>query len=155
MYALPNKTQHKLIVKVRGGISQKIDYFNNPTIGNKKNTDDSFPSKQSLETSSPKPIFHTNTHPSNGKKSYNHRAHKQHISPDHHEMIKYVQQTWKGVEKNYEESSETNANKRTTSLLLSGTYYHNSNSTNALPNFTPFDLETFWNNRIMKRLTEE
>lgn len=25
MYALPNKTQHKLIVKVRGGISQKLD----------------------------------------------------------------------------------------------------------------------------------
>ena len=198
MYALQNKTQNKLIAKVRGGISQKIDNLNinqisnSSTLGNNNSKQSFTCNKNSLNgqlddisASLPKPVFHTSTHPSNGRKSFIHRTHKQNITPDHHEMIKYVQQTWKTVEKNFERSSNhsdhinnnsthqmnnnsinntnnsarnNNANKRTSSLLLSGTYYHSSttiNPNNALPNFIPFDLETFWGNRIMKRLTEE
>lgn len=222
MYALPNKTQHKLIVKVRGGISQKLDNFTssyssatNSTSSNKnsspiasspfiaagfgESSSSSSTAFKQLNDSkldaqinqSPQPVFHTISHGNKHKSSSNGKAQKQYITPEHNEMIKYVQQSWKGVERDYKKSvssyinnidlnnsdhishsglkqkqqQQQQAKKKTattsTPLLLSGSYHHTSSSTkdsingNRQDAFRPFDLETFWGNRILKRLTEE
>lgn len=233
MYALPNKTQHKLIVKVRGGISQKLDNFNsssassaatggnnnNSSNSKSKNTHFSSPSSSLDHSSSfkstdpasslsasffkepafdklaggyendsnlPRPIFHSVSN-QNGNKQKPTRTHKQYITPEHNEMIRYVQQSWKGVERDYKKSvnnfinnidlngssdsssshlkqKNVNGKKKTattsTPLLLTGSYHHTSSNTKDSSNsrqdsFQPFDLETFWGNRILKRLTQE
>lgn len=230
MYALPNKTQHKLIVKVRGGISQKLDNFtstsssnnssnsksgsissavrnktfsspssSSPFLSDPSNSNDSALSKHIDEVgfgaelnNLPQPIFHS-TNEKNGNKSKSstqfNRASKQFITPEHNEMIKFVQQSWKGVERDYKKSVNNYINnvdlnnssdhisshnlkqkqsmvkKKTattsTPLLLSGSYHHTSATKDAASNggrqdsFQPFDLETFWGNRILKRLTED
>lgn len=139
----------------------------------------------------PQPIFNHSTTQKNGNKlkpsSHQQRAQKQYITPEHNEMIKYVQQTWKGVEEDYKKSAnkfinnldlnnsldhhntahmkqkQGNTKKKTattsTPLLLSGSYHHTSttkdSSNSRQDSFQPFDLEAFWGNRILKRLTEE
>lgn len=216
MYALPNKTQHKLIAKVRGGISQ-LDNITSPSSSNNSgpssfNTSSSSPFKtpQSLRDFAfckniddagfnaelghlPQPIFHSIPE-KNGNKSksssHHQRAHRQFITPEHNEMIKYVQQSWKGVERDYKKSvnnvmnhidinnssdhhatahmkqksqQQANAKKKaittSTPLLLSGSYHHTSitkdSTSSRQDSFQPFDLEAFWGNRILKRLTEE
>lgn len=222
MYALPNKTQHKLIVKVRGGISQKLDNFNSSSassaaIGGNNISNFASTSTISSATSSPlkptssatfvkepafnkltgeyeneinnlpQPVFHSinqYNHGNNKQKSL--RVHRQYITPEHNEMIRYVQTSWKGVERDYKKSvndfinnldlngssdssshlkqKHVNAKKKTattsTPLLLSGSYHHTSSNTKDSSNsrqdsFQPFDLEAFWGNRILKRLTEE
>jgi hypothetical protein len=224
MYALPNKTQHKLIVKVRGGISQKLDNFTSASGNNKSSISSVVRNKDfsSLSSSSPlesgpinlnelvlskhideagfeaelnnlpQPIFHsTNERAGNKSKSSSQssRAAKQYITPEHNEMIKFVQQSWKGVERDYKKSVNNYINnvdlnnssdhpsshnqkqkqnlvkKKTattsTPLLLSGSYHHTSVTKDTSSNcgrqdsFQPFDLETFWGNRILKRLTED
>lgn len=227
MYALPNKTQHKLIVKVRGGISQKLDNFNSSSASssatsgssnNSKSKNSHFSSLSSLsnpssfkstdpatssasflkeptfselagdyggDTNLPRPIFHSISN-QNGNKQKSIRAHRQYITPEHNEMIRYVQQSWKGVERDYKKSVNNYINnidlngssdpssshlkqknvsgkKKTattsTPLLLTGSYHHTSNtkdsSNTRKDSFQPFDLETFWGNRILKRLTQE
>lgn len=166
MYALPNKTQHKLIVKVRGegSWSQKLDNFTS-----KPNSGSTPPDTKLNLDQLPQPVFHPiNQH---GKpRSMSQRAQKQqYISPEHNEMIKYFQQSWKGVERDYKKSFITgldiNQKKKTgsisTPLLLTGSYHHtssfssNNSANNRQDSFQPFDLEAFWGNRMFKRLTEE
>lgn len=221
MYALPNKTQQKLIAKVRGGISQKLDNFSSsPTsssigigsIGGLASAS-GFASPLSASSSFkpvpnreldlgrhldeagfnektnhlPQPVFHSiNQHGGKPKSSSQHqKAQKHYITPEHNEMIKYVQQSWKGVERDYKKSVnnyinkldfngssssqshikqiQPQANKKTATtsspLLLSGSYHHSSGSKDSSStrqdSFQPFDLETFWGDRILKRLTEE
>lgn len=222
MYALPNKTQHKLIVKVRGGISQKLDNFTSSQASTQNNSSGKNDSQQRSQTSlaspltqansfsnsasasalsrhldeagfgaelnySPQPVFHSISQNGNKQKSstYQQRAQKQYITPEHNEMIKYVQQSWKGVERDYKNSvsnyidfdgssasdhhnqaqlKHKQAKKKSatasTPLLLSGSSYHHISGTSDLTttrqdSFQPFDLEAFWGNRILKRLTEE
>lgn len=216
MYAVPNKTQHKLIAKVRGGISQKLDNFSSSAslaaIGGSSNSN--FSASSSLKHNStstlepilgkspnlpnfdsesnhlPQPVFRSiaQNGPRHRSLSHQQRANKHYITPQHDEMIKYVQQSWKGVERDYKKSvnnfinnidlnsSSSNhlapshmkqkqvyAKKKTattsTPLLLSGSYHHTSGikdpSSGRLDStFQPFDLEAFWSNRILKRLTE-
>lgn len=229
MYALPNKTQHKLIVKVRGGISQKLDNLSSssansaqPVSGDSSSCSKNFSSSiLSASTSSsaraskessltrqfdevgfnaelshlPQPIFHSiNQNGSKQRLSNHQRAaqKQQYITPEHNEMIKYVQSSWKGVERDYKNSvnsfinvidlnssssdhklanssnlkrGQTLSSKKKTAttstpLLLSGAYHHtsasgakNSSISGRQDSFQPFDLETFWGNRILKRLT--
>lgn len=213
MYALPNKTQHKLIVKVRGGLPQKLDNLNSQSsassssaslssnkqtlFGNQKN--DSYPSvfksMPSIKESAfakhideagfnaelnhlPQPIFQPISEKSSSKSKASSNK-QQYITPQHNEMIKYVQQSWKDVERDYKKSAATFINsidlnnssmkqkqqsskKKTASapastpLLLSGSYHHSSIAKDSRrDSFRPFDLEAFWGNRILKRLTEE
>lgn len=205
MYALPNKTQHKLIVKVRGGISQKLDNSASTTASSSPfrsvpiNFKESALSKQIDEVGFnaelshlPQPIFHSVSE-KNGNKSRAssqfQRIQKKNITPEHSEMIKFVQTNWKGVERDYKKSvnnyisnidlnnsSDNNHSavhmkskhagqkKKTattsTPLLLSGSYHHtsvtkDSSGLGRQDSFQPFDLEAFWGNRILKRLTEE
>lgn len=222
MYALPNKTQHKIIVKVRGGISQKLDNltssnssssasnsseFTSNTVGKNLNRSASPLPTTGLRpldkerilrrhydeagfsaelNNSPQPVFYSISHGYKQKSSSQLKAQRQYISPEHNEMIKYVQQSWKGVERDYKKSvnnyinnidlnnslsdstssaQKQNAKKKSsksssTPLLLSGTYHHTSSiqknsNTGRQDSFKPFNLEEFWGNRILKRLTEE
>lgn len=176
MYALPNKTQHKIIVKVRGGDKESIL--------NRHIDDTGF----SAELSNlPQPIFHSITNHGNKQKPSSLQKaalRQQYISPQHNEMIRYVQKSWKGVERDYKKSvnnfinnidlnnsstdpissSQKQKKKPTASsstpLLLTGPYHHTasaqrSSNPSRQDSFKPFDLETFWGNRILKRLTEE
>lgn len=216
MYALPNKTQHKLIVKVRGGISQKLDNLTSPTAStsNNQNSSSSFKtgflaslgSKHPIVDEAgfnaelnhlPQPIFHSITEKNGSKNKSTSSQQKlqnkqQYITPEHYEMIKFVQHTWKGVERDYKKSANNYINNldlnndsstidhhhvnpkptkhvgakkklstSSTPLLLTGSYHHTSSSmkqtgtNNTNDSFQPFDLETFWGNRILKRLIED
>lgn len=202
MYALPNKTQHKLLVKVRGGISQKLDNstqasssVSSPFKSVPISFKESSLSKQIDEVGFnaelshlPQPIFHSISE-KNGCKSRSsshfQRAQKKNITPEHSEMIKFVQNNWKGVERDYKKSvnnyisnidlnnssdnhhmkqKSANLKKKTATtsspLLLTGSYHHtsvtkDSSGAGRQDSFQPFDLEAFWGNRILKRLTEE
>jgi len=201
MYALPNKTQHKLIVKVRGGISQKLDTLSStPVTLSSNHTSSSANKSSSLSTLGsqhkiideagfgdsighlPKPVFNSiqEKHGSKAKSSSKSQQ-RQHITPEHNEMIKFVQSTWKGVERDYKKSVNKYINNldlnndhhkakhaatkkksvtSSTPLLLTGSYHHTSTSddstrSSAQDSFQPFDLEAFWGNRILKRLTED
>lgn len=162
MYALPNKTQHKLIVKVRGesSWSQKLDNFTSSP------SSTPFDTKANLDHI-PQPVFHPINQHGGKQRSMSQRAQKQqYITPEHNEMIKYFQQSWKGVERDYKKSVnniinnlDINQKKKTgsisTPLLLTGSYHHTSSFSSNRDSFQPFDLEAFWGNRIFRRLTEE
>lgn len=146
-----------------------------------------------LNHPSPQPIFHPiGNHGKESKKFASHQQKAQqkaqYITPQHNEMIKYVQESWKGVEQDYKKaannvinqidiknpqndsiSKKHQADKKpststSTPLLLTGIYHHrtkttsllnnnNPNKTDSTSTFQPFDLEAFWGNRILKRLT--
>lgn len=212
MYALPNKTQHKLIVKVRGGISQKLDNLTSSQNSSSPSSSSSSKSQASVLTTAaaleaatstitkgqnsnsnlssplttpfktthltkefntkannldsdhfdlsclPQPVFHSLNQHGNKHRSMSQRAQKQqYITPEHNEMIKYFQQSWKGVERDYKKSvnnfinnldinssdhpqptsshlkqKPVHAKKKTattsTPLLLTGSYHHASTS---------------------------
>lgn len=140
----------------------------------------------------PQPVFHSISQTGNKQRSptQHHKINKQYITPEHNEMIKYVQRSWKGVERDYKKSVNNlinnidlnssscspmgqqnrvgavsgSAKKKTATtskpLLLSGSYHHTSILTKEgvdckQDSFRPFDLEAFWGNRILKRLTAD
>jgi len=157
MYALPKGNTNKLLVKTRRGITQKLDCVDNS--GQREQT-----SKKDVtslpEMSSPKPVFHMN-----GKRSHHHKTPAEIITPQHEEMIRYIDSTWKCVKKEYE-MTETTAKVPTSTTDLNATtqfaaaakvpkicYYNNKSST-SLPNFEPFDLETFWGQRLFANITQ-
>lgn len=165
MYALPGKTQHKLF-KVRGGVSLQSSLA----------TEDLSGFSAEL-THSPQPVFRTTiTRQNEAKHIHNQsKSQKQNITPDHYQMINYVRQSWKVVEKDYKKSVNSYITKldldsqqqkstnnksasASTPLLLTGSYHHsseNSSNLNKNDSFKPFALDEFWENRIFKRLTED
>lgn len=113
---------------------------------------------------SAQPVFRTVNTNNHGKQK---AQPKQYITPEHNEMIRYVQQSWRGVERDYKKSNIVNNidfedNKGSTKtkgngpLLLTGAYHHTSAvKTDPKETFQPFDLEAFWGDRILKRLIQE
>lgn len=168
MYALPNKTQHKLIASKPCSSSPFSPFA--------RHDEASFKCELGCL---PQPVFQHSK-----SKYYVNKLQKQCITPEHNEMIKFVQQSWKGVEPDYKKSvnnfinnidindhhhnqgckQKQGAKKKTattsTPLLLTGPYHHTTSAkdlsgTSRQDPFRPFDLEAFWRNRILKRLTQD
>lgn len=154
MYALSNtKTQPKLLVKVRGGLSQKFESsnsnrpkFNKSDASNRcvqKTADGVLSGFEACFDLLPQPIFKSSNLNENEKFHPTQKASKKEASHKHDEMINYVRQSWKVVEHDYEKSvsgyahPSLDTNRQTlpgknnrkagsiaSPLLLSGSYHH-------------------------------
>jgi hypothetical protein len=110
--------------------------------------------------SSPKPVFHQN-----GRRSHQQKSPQEAITPQHEEMIKYIHETWKCVKREYELTSsrgpvDPNTVPCATAATVAATkvpkicYYNNKAGSATLPSFEPFDLETFWGQRLFQNITQ-
>jgi len=89
------------------------------------------------------------------------------IAPQHLEMIRYVHDSWKRVEREYQMSSSiynggsdqgslvNNTNGGTSSLnkVPKVCYYQDKSVSARLKNFEPFDLEVFWGQQLLHNIT--
>ncbi|XP_015791955.1 uncharacterized protein LOC107368610 [Tetranychus urticae] len=151
MYALPKGNTKEILAKTRRGISQKYESFGNQKVSKNKRDSDHLPVN---EISSAKPIFHNRT-----KKVLVHKD-VQEITPQHQEMIKYVHESWLFVMKDFEVCSKSDNEAVTNNGPVSPnqnqstpkvSYYKNRSA--SVPKFEPFDLETFWGQRLYQNLT--
>lgn len=127
---------------------------------------------QQQQLSLAQPVFRKPIKATGNAKQNKAQLSKQYITPEHNEMIRYVQQSWRGVERDYKKSNVVNTidldatTKSITNskapvgkgpLLLTGAYHHTTSAKTDLKDesFQPFDLEAFWGDRILKRLTQE
>lgn len=68
-------------------------------------------------------------------------------SNENAEIISYVCESWNKVLKDYSRSNGGSYVPGVQSVL----YYKGSESNNRLPNFEPFDLESYWGNRVVQK----
>ncbi|RWS13302.1 protein FAM195A-like protein, partial [Dinothrombium tinctorium] len=140
---------NKLFVKTRRGISQKLENFENQ----QKDGIKGFNSLPVNNISTAKPVFHV----ANGKKPSHQKSNQETVSPQHEEMIKYIHDTWKNVQKDYElccKANECNGISNSNRRVPKISYYKASFQNSQLPKFEPFDLETFWGQRLFHNLTQ-
>ncbi|RWS30480.1 hypothetical protein B4U80_00116 [Leptotrombidium deliense] len=150
MYALSKGNTSKLFVKTRRGISQKLDTFENQQ---KENVKATFNTLSVNNSSSVKPVFHV----SNGKNYKSQKSNQETVTPQHEEMIKYIHETWKNVLRDYEsccKANECNSISNSNLRVPKISYYKDSLHGSQLPKFEPFDLETFWGQRLFQNLTQ-
>lgn len=85
----------------------------------------------------------------NGKKSHV-QKNSHEITPQHEEIIKYVQESWRSIYKEYESTKHS-----TNGGAVPSVVYYQDNSTNQhLINFKPFDLEMFWGERLLRNIQQ-
>ncbi|XP_014677183.1 PREDICTED: protein FAM195A-like isoform X2 [Priapulus caudatus] len=94
---------------------------------------------------SPKPVF-------NGKPRYNNRNHQvsrhhELVAAPHEEMVRYISDAWNKVSKEYEAHRKAGRD-------LTIVYYQEKVPNPQLNGFEPFDLESWWGNRILKDITQ-
>jgi len=90
------------------------------------------------------------------------------ISPQHLEMIRYVHDSWKRVEREYQMSSSfanggidqgssvnntTNGGTPSLNKVPKVCYYQDKSVSARLKNFEPFDLEVFWGQQLLHNIT--
>jgi len=144
MYTV-TKGHSKIATKTRRGYStQKIDSPENHREVRKNND-----LEQVAEMSSPKPTFHQ----VNGKQKSNSQRVPTEINPHHEDIVRYISEDWNRVYREYE------LNKQQPTEGLRGIpvvkyYQDKSTSKPLLQNFKPFDLESWWGQRLYHKLTQ-
>jgi len=134
MYTLSNRP-YKLIANTRRGITQKVD----PLESNSSNRESA-----KCDMSLPRPVFHQ----INGRRTQVQKVHQENFPPQYEELIKYIQDTWTGINKEYE-ISEHSPDK-----VPKIAYYQDTNANTHLANFEPFDLESFWGERFLQNIQQ-
>ncbi|XP_053207776.1 uncharacterized protein LOC128391844 isoform X2 [Panonychus citri] len=158
MYALPKGNTKEILAKTRRGISQKYESFGNQKVSKNKRDSDHLPVN---EISTCKPIFHNNR-----TKKICISKDVEEITPQHLEMIKYVREGWLIVLRDFENSNKTNCSNNDMATNGTNNYTSNQNQNQStpkvsyyknrsasVPKFEPFDLETFWGQRLYQNLT--
>jgi len=139
------KGPSKIVAKTtRRGMSQNIDSLRE-TSKNSKSLD----ANDNEIVNGPKPVFH-NT--SKRALSANNTRQQELITPQHEEIIKYIQDSWTSVSSNIEEGcsqSVSNKNRRGDSPAL----YYEDDPCPHLQDFKPFDLESWWGKRLYNLIT--
>lgn len=72
------------------------------------------------------------------------------VTPEHMELVKYIQESWTTVCSELEQGNEDNTqncNGRTT------TYIYKEEPSEDLQDFKPFDLEAWWGKRLYAHIT--
>ncbi|CAH4006603.1 MAPK regulated corepressor interacting protein 2 [Pieris brassicae] len=146
MYTV-SKGPSKIVAKTRRGLSQNLERLDSRKDYNRKSSD----SDNDEIISMPKPIFH-----SNGKKTLHQRIQHSVLTPQHEEMIRYINETWTQTA-NFDSEPST-----PTSTIGSGSsspapstslYYQDDEPSPVLQDFKPFDLDTWWGKRLFQNIT--
>lgn len=138
MYTLSNRP-YKLIANTRRGITQKVDPLET-TASNR----DSSKCATYADMSLPRPVFHQ----VNGRRTQVQKVHQENFPPQYDELIKYVNDTWTGINREYE--STRHSSEKVPKIV----YYQDTNSNTHLANFEPFDLESFWGERFLQNIQQ-
>ncbi|XP_022122213.1 MAPK regulated corepressor interacting protein 2 isoform X1 [Pieris rapae] len=145
MYTV-SKGPSKIVAKTRRGLSQNLERLDSRKDYNRKSSD----SDNDEIISMPKPIFH-----SNGKKTVHQRIQHSVLTPQHEEMIRYINETWTQTANfDSEPSTPTSTGSGSSSPAPSTSlYYQDDEPRPALQDFKPFDLETWWGKRLFQNIT--
>ncbi|KAI1301752.1 hypothetical protein HDE_02649 [Halotydeus destructor] len=141
MYSLSKGNTNNLLVKTRRGLSQNLDNLDTQQPSRK-------PSGQQEEVTSPKPVFNLS------KKSHQQKSPHESITPQQEEMVKYINDTWTCVKQEYEMASVKGIDPNMSQCKVPKVCYYTNKSSSSMPNFEPFDLETFWGQRLFQNLTK-
>lgn len=141
MYTLSNRP-YKLIANTRRGITQKVD-----PLETNSSSRDSTKCNSNAEMSLPRPVFHQ----VNGRRTQVQKVHQENFPPQYEEFIKYMDDSWTSINKEYE------ASKHSSDKVPKVVYYEDtedSNTNTHLTNFKPFDLESFWGERFLQNIQQ-
>ncbi|CAL1265614.1 unnamed protein product [Larinioides sclopetarius] len=138
MYTISNRP-YKLIANTRRGIAQKVD-----PLESSSNNRELVKCGNNTDMNLPKPVFN---HQVNGKKTQIQKAKQENFPPQYEEFVKYIQDTWTGVVKEYDTSKQSPDNK-----VPKVVFYQDTSSSSQLANFKPFDLESFWGERFLRKI---
>jgi len=90
------------------------------------------------------PVFHSSSGSSPGTKHrYHQRASQEKITPQQEEIINYINAKWTATERELRENP--------TGKVI---YYQDAEPNPSLRDFEPFDLESWWGQRLYRHLTE-
>ncbi|KAK5642566.1 hypothetical protein RI129_008733 [Pyrocoelia pectoralis] len=136
------KGPSKMVAKsARRGISQKVD-----------NCHDNFKHCKSVDSNGnelinvPKPIFHNTS-----KRNILHNQDQNmRITPQHEEIIKYIQDSWTLVRSDLDENCAKKAKDCDGNCTV---LFYEDDPSPRLQDFKPFDLETWWGKRLYHFIT--
>ncbi|XP_054160088.1 uncharacterized protein LOC128958297 [Oppia nitens] len=165
MYSVSKEHKgNKIFAKTRRGIPQKLDNLDN---NSRDNTNNGFRKDMNglhmndclSQTPSPRPVFHMN-----GRKTYHQRNSNESISAQHWEMIQYIHESWKCVKRDLESSLRHSMvggsggggdhSKSSSMKPVPQISYYKLDKSSHIPKFEPFDLETFWGQRLFQNITQ-
>ncbi|KAF0293751.1 MAPK regulated corepressor interacting protein 2 [Amphibalanus amphitrite] len=145
MYTV-SKGPSKIVARTRRGLSQKLDSLDALRELTRKSSSDSSPpsspetrSVADLEISSPRPVF------SERRRQNSRHKPQPTISPQHEEVVRYLEHTWSRVQEELDSSNGEDA--------AESFYYDQREVHPALLDFEPFDLESWWGRRLYQQLT--
>ncbi|CAG2107210.1 unnamed protein product [Medioppia subpectinata] len=161
MYSVSKEHKgHKILAKTRrAGIPQKLDNLETNTRDNSngfRRDFNGFHANDCLSGSSnPRPVFHMN-----GRKTYHQRSQSEGISAQHQEMVQYIHESWKCVKRDLDTSlrhgmsGDHKSSQNIKEIKVPQISYHKLDKTSHLPKFEPFDLESFWGQRLFQNITQ-
>uniref|UniRef100_A0A6E8W538 MAPK regulated corepressor interacting protein 2 n=1 Tax=Anopheles coluzzii TaxID=1518534 RepID=A0A6E8W538_ANOCL len=165
MYTV-SKGPSKLVAKTRRGIPQNYEKYELFRDLGRKECD------ISSEFSVPRPVFQASTKSAAVQylkaQQQQQQQHEQNVSPQHEELIKYINDSWNMVvaDNPYDVPGSPNStgsncslssNSSTSSVSSTSstsTVYYNEPPNPLLVDFKPFDLETWWGKRIFNNITK-
>ncbi|KAG8179540.1 hypothetical protein JTE90_000941 [Oedothorax gibbosus] len=139
MYTVSNRP-YKLLANTRRGIAQKVD-----PLETSSGIREFVKCGTNVNMSMPRPVFHQ----VNGRKPQSPKAPQDIYPPQYNELIKYINDSWSGTQKEYELSKHSPDNK-----VPKVVYYQDDSDKSHLANFERFDLESFWGERFLKKIQQ-
>ncbi|GFS37684.1 uncharacterized protein NPIL_24191 [Nephila pilipes] len=139
MYTVSNRP-YKLLANTRRGIAQKVDPLET-SASNREFVKCGTHTDMNL----PRPVFHQ----VNGRRTQVQKVQQENFPPQYEELIKYIQDTWTGIQKEYETSKQSPDNK-----VPKVVYYQDTSSNTQLAKFERFDLESFWGERFLRNIQQ-
>ncbi|KAL7633178.1 UNVERIFIED_CONTAM: hypothetical protein RMT77_016548 [Armadillidium vulgare] len=137
-----NKTRREFNQKL-----EKLDILRDLTKSNKSKEEMSnLPPQMS---NSPKPVFLRTHRMNNVRTNYHH--YEPPISSQHQELIKYFNDSWDRVRKEYDEGKQNAADNRGEGIL----FYERDTKHPDLENFKPFDLDLYWGKKMYKNSIQQ
>ncbi|XP_029163931.1 MAPK regulated corepressor interacting protein 2 [Nylanderia fulva] len=146
MYAVSKGPSKGLVAKTRRGISQKFE-----RLETLRDTTRKADPEDDHEITRDVPVFLMN-----GKSKLISQRHQmqENISPQHMELILFIQQSWNQV--STLQRCECCNGTECTELCNSNSivYYNDGEPNDNLQDFKPFDLETWWGSRLYNNITK-
>lgn len=132
------KGPSKIVAKTtRRGLSQNIDTLRDHSRNKGSDGEDN-------ETlNGPKPVFQTVSKKSNQQRN------QEYITPQHEEIIKYINESWNSVYSEIKNNGNSPYNNRERQTIL----YYKDDPCPLLQSFRPFDLEAWWGKRLYMFIT--
>ena len=129
----------KIITKARCGMNQKLDTIDSIRDLSRKSPSSSDSGSSPQEITSPKLVFRN----VDGKNASNKRDGSP-LSPEAGDLVKFVQDSWNKIYSDYESGPHPGR-----------PVYYREDKRSLPQGFKPFDLESWWRNRIFNQLATE